>query len=108
MAEEYTPKNAPGPFVVLKDHCITCGAPEAEAPELMAHDEEANSCYFRRQPITGEETDRAIRAVQVSCCEAVVYRGVDPEILRRINGPYVPRPWYKRLFSKWVRRPSSR
>jgi hypothetical protein len=47
MPEEYTPKNAPGLFVVLKDQCIMCGAPEAEAPDLMAHDDEANSCYFR-------------------------------------------------------------
>jgi hypothetical protein len=90
-AEEYTPKNAPGPFVVLKDQCITCGVPESEAPELMAHDDEANSCYFRRQPTTPEETGSAIRAVQVSCCEAVVYRGSDPEILRRIKEPYSPR-----------------
>ena len=108
MAEEYTPKNAPGPFVVLKDRCITCGAPEAEAPDLMAHDEEANSCYFRRQPTTAEETARAIRAVQVSCCEAVVYRGGDPDVLRRINGPYVATPILKELLSKWRRRPTRR
>jgi len=106
MSEEYAPKNAPGPFAVLKDHCITCGAPEAEAPDLMAHDDEANSCYFRRQPMTSDETDRAIRAVQVSCCKAVVYRGTDPEIVRRIKAPYVPRPFLKTLFSKWRRRPT--
>lgn len=92
MAEKYTPKNVSGPFVVLKDHCIACGAPEAEAPDLMAHDDEANSCYFRRQPTTPEETDAAIRASQVSCCGAVVYRGTDPAILRRIEGPYIPPP----------------
>ena len=88
MTEEFTPKNARGPFVVVKDQCITCGAPEAEAPDLMSHDDEANSCYFHRQPATPEETERAIRAVQVSCCGAVVYRGQDPEILRRVAEPY--------------------
>jgi hypothetical protein len=108
MAEEYTPKNAPGPFVVLKEQCITCGAPEAEAPDLMAHDEEANSCYFRRQPATAAETASAIRAVQVSCCEAVVYRGEDADVLRRIKGPFVARPISKELLSKWRRRPTRR
>ena len=90
MADEYTPKNVAGPFGVLRDQCITCGAPEAEAPDLMAHDDEANSCYFRRQPATPDEVSRAIRAVQVSCCEAVVYRGSDKEILRRLRLPFVP------------------
>ena len=90
MAEEYTPKNAPGPFVVLKDQCITCGVPESEAPDLMAHDDEANSCYFRRQPTSPDEVARAIRAVQASCCEAVVYRGSDADILRRLKQPFRP------------------
>jgi hypothetical protein len=85
MTEEYTPKNAPGPFGVLKDECILCGAPGAEAPDLMAFDEEANSCYFRRQPTTPEEVARAVRAVDISCCAAVVYRGEDPEILRMLR-----------------------
>lgn len=64
---------------VLKNSCITCGAPEAEAPDLMAFDERETSCYFRRQPIISDETYRAIRAVRVSCCEAVRY-GVLPRL----------------------------
>jgi hypothetical protein len=54
---------------------------EAEAPDLMAHDEESGHCYFRRQPSTPEETERACRAVWVSCCGAVQYRGDDLKIL---------------------------
>jgi hypothetical protein len=64
--KEATPSNAPGDFYVAKDECITCGAPEAEAPDLMAFDESENSCYFRRQPSTPTELDQAVRAVWVS------------------------------------------
>ncbi len=80
-----TPRNAPGPFYVLKDSCISCGAPEGEAPELIGYDEEASSCYFKRQPATPVETYRAIRAVWASCCGALEYDGPDPAIHRRTS-----------------------
>ena len=80
-----TPLNAPGPFFTEKDFCISCGAPEAEAPDLMAFDDDGGSCYFRRQPQTPEEVDQACRAVEVSCCEAVQYDGNDSEILSRLR-----------------------
>ena len=76
-------KNALGPFVVNDGECIACCAPEAEAPDLMAFDEEGQSCYFKKQPETPEELDRALRAVCVSCCEAVRYAENDPEVLKR-------------------------
>src|SRR5215471_1998896 len=78
-------KNAPGPFLVHDGECITCRAPEAQAPDLMAHDEERGHCYFARQPSTPDETERACRAVWVSCCGAVQYEGSDPEILERVS-----------------------
>jgi hypothetical protein len=78
-------KNAPGPFLVRDGECITCRAPEAQASDLMAHDEESGHCYFARQPSTAEETERACRAVWVSCCGAVQYEGSDPKILERIS-----------------------
>jgi len=84
QVKEATPSNAPGDFYVAKDECITCGVPEAEAPDLMAFDEAANSCYFRRQPSTPAEVDQAVRAVWVSCCRAVRYRGSDPDIQKKI------------------------
>jgi hypothetical protein len=83
--KEATPSNSPGDFYVAKGECITCGAPEAEAPTLMSFDEEANSCYFKRQPATLEELNQAIRAVWVSCCRAVRYRGSDLYVQREIK-----------------------
>lgn len=69
---ERTPPNAPGPFFTERHCCISCHAPEPEAPDLMAFDEEEISCYFRRQPETPEEVERACQAVWASCCGAVV------------------------------------
>ncbi len=80
-----TSSNVPGPFYVSRDECMACGAPEHEAPELMAFDEERFSCYFRRQPETPEEVEHAIRAVWASCCRAVRYAGNDPKILKRLR-----------------------
>jgi hypothetical protein len=84
MPKEPTPLNVPGDFYVAKDECITCMAPEAEAPNLMEFDHAANSCYFGRQPLTADEVDGAIRAVWVSCCQAVRYRGRDPNVQRKL------------------------
>jgi hypothetical protein len=79
------PKNSPGPFYVEKGSCITCQAPYHEAPDLMAHDEDGGHCFFRRQPETPYEVERAIRACCISCVSAVRYSGDDTEILRRFR-----------------------
>ena len=82
---ERYPKNAPGPFFVENAACISCGAPEHQAPDLMTHDENEEiiyHCYFERQPITPEETRQAVTACLVSCCDAVQYGGNDPKVLR--------------------------
>jgi len=80
--------NAPGDFYVEDGMCIACEAPEHEAPDLMGHysdDSVCYHCYFKRQPETPEELDRAIRAVEVGCCGAVRYGDRDPGIIRRLN-----------------------
>lgn len=79
------PKDAPGPFYVEDGLCTGCEAPLLEAPDLMAYDEAGAGCYFRRQPETPEEVERAIRACRVSCVGAVRCSGDDPEILRRFR-----------------------
>jgi len=76
------PNNVPGDFYVQCDSCILCGAPEAEAPDLMEMTD--TGCYFKKQPETEEETARAINALTVSCISAVRYRGTNEEILKKI------------------------
>jgi hypothetical protein len=51
----------------------------------MAHDEPTSHCYFKRQPETADEIDRACQAVLVSCCGAVQYGGDDPAIEARLS-----------------------
>lgn len=80
--------NVPGDFYVVDDMCIACTAPEQEAPELMAHDSKAQAGYhgyFKKQPVTPEELQRAIMAVAVGCCGAVRYGGRDPNVLQRLT-----------------------
>lgn len=81
------PKNAPGPFYVEDDVCLACEAPHAEAPDLMAHDDGKGGyhCYFKKQPSTAEEVERAVWACSVSCIGAVRYAGDDPVILEQFR-----------------------
>ncbi len=83
-ADRPYPLNAPGPFFVADGQCIACGAPEAEAPDLIRFDDDSNHCFFARQPATAAEIDQALRAVLVACCDAVHYGGADPTALGRL------------------------
>jgi hypothetical protein len=88
---ESYPENTPGAFYVQKDLCITCRAPESVAPDLIGFYEDPSGtnckshCYFKKQPETAEELDRAIRAVQVSCCGAYRYAGDDPGVEKKLR-----------------------
>jgi hypothetical protein len=78
-------KHEQGDFYVVDGDCITCGAPEAAAPTLIAHQkEEYGHCYFKRQPETPEEIDQAINAVAVSCVSGLRYRGKDEKIIQKL------------------------
>ena len=79
------PKNAPGPFYVMRAQCISCDAPRHEAPGLITLDnDDPDGCYFHRQPETEDEVDSAIEAMRVSCIESYRYGGQDPTIRRRL------------------------
>jgi hypothetical protein len=43
------------------------------------------SCFFKEQPRTKEQIDKAIEILKVSCIDAIRYRGKDPEILKRLK-----------------------
>jgi hypothetical protein len=80
------PRNAPGPFYAIGKLCLSCGLPESEAPDLLADLEETNGdTYFVKQPSTPEEVERACRAIEVCCVEALRYAGNDAAILQRLT-----------------------
>lgn len=72
-------------FYVEYGFCTACGAPQAEAPDLIDHsDKDWNHCYFKKQPKTEEEIERAINAIAVSCISGLRYGGKDEKILKRL------------------------
>ncbi|NRF38326.1 ferredoxin [Pedobacter foliorum] len=78
-------ENSEGDFYVKNQVCTACGAPEAEAPDLIDHSKtEWGHCYFKRQPQTPEELERAICAMEVSCVSGIRYGGKDESILRQL------------------------
>jgi len=82
---ERFPENSKGDFYVENQVCITCRAPEAEAPDLIEHSKfEYGHCYFKKQPQTPDELDRAISAMQVSCIAGIRYSGKDEAVLKRL------------------------
>jgi hypothetical protein len=88
---EAYPENAQGPFYVEKDMCIICGAPESVAPDLIGFHEDPSGtdaeshCYFKKQPQTPEEIDRAVKAVRANCCGCYWYAGSDPEVKKKLR-----------------------
>ncbi|RYF19047.1 MAG: ferredoxin [Flavobacteriales bacterium] len=82
---ERFPENSEGDFYVENQVCIACGAPEGEAPDLIDHSKsEFGHCYFKKQPETPKELDRAISAMQVSCIAGIRYGGTDERILKKL------------------------
>lgn len=79
-------ENAEGDFYVENNVCTSCGAPEAEAPGLIAHSTtHFGHCYFKRQPQTPGEVAQAINAVAVSCVSGLRYAGNDKQVLKELH-----------------------
>jgi uncharacterized protein (TIGR02996 family) len=79
------PLNAAGPWYTCGD-CMACGAPEAEAADLLAALGPENSrTYFTRQPVTRAEVERACDAARICCVEDVRYGGTDPVVIQMLG-----------------------
>src|ERR1700740_892007 len=87
-------RNAPGPFYTTATNgradCLQCGAPEHEAPDLLAplgrrSDNPHDDTFFVRQPLTPDEVERACRACEVCCVLALRYGGKDRSIIHRLG-----------------------
>ena len=97
-----------GDFYINNGDCITCGAPQAEAPDLIEHGKDGH-CYFKRQPQTETELDQAINALMVSCINALRYGGMEEKILKRLYEDgmadlcdHTPEGKYSILIRDWV------
>jgi hypothetical protein len=66
--------------------CMACGAPEEQAPTLLAGLSDENlDTFFVRQPSTEAEVEQACRAAEVCCVNAIRYGGNDQGILSRLS-----------------------
>ena len=97
-----------GDFYIGNGECITCGAPQAEAPDIIEHGEDGH-CYFKKQPQTETELDQAISAMMVSCISALRYGGTEEKILKRLYEDgmadlcdNIPEGKYSILVRDWV------
>ncbi len=82
--------NVPGPFYVVAGECLTCCLPEEEAPDLIGFRDDGEGqydfgCFFKKQPETPEELNRAFRAMSVNCVATLRYSGTDPAILSSLR-----------------------
>ena len=67
--------------------CMACGAPEEQAPTLLAELSDENlDTFFVRQPSTEAQREQACRAAEVCCVNAIRYGGHDKAILARLSG----------------------
>lgn len=79
------PLGAAGDFYTL-GNCLACHLPEDEAPDLLAPLIDGNSTtYFVKQPQTGEEFDRACKAIVSCCVQDLRYGGQDRSVILRLG-----------------------
>jgi hypothetical protein len=87
------PKSAPGDFYVVKRECLACGVPHVVAPDLVGWTGEKNPhCFWKKQPETPAELERAIAVLEGQEVECHRYAGTDPAILDRVLSTYCDYP----------------
>lgn len=52
-----------GDFYIANEDCTACGAPQAEAPDIIEHAKVDGHCYFKKQPQTEDELDQVVKAM---------------------------------------------
>ena len=80
------PMSAPGDFYVEKGQCLACGVPHVVAPDLVGWTgEKIPHCYWKKQPKSPAELERAIAVLEAQELECHRYAGTDPSILERMS-----------------------
>ena len=83
-----------GDFYVRQTCCMSCGVPQAIAPELVGWRDQNRelNCYWIKQPETADELDRAIEILDTQDVGCHRYSGTDPTILKRCPPEYCDHP----------------
>jgi len=89
------PKSAPGDFYVESGYCLGCGVPHVVAPDLVSWtDEKVPHCFWKKQPETPEELERAVAVLEAQELGCHRYAGTDPAILNRVTPAYCDYPMH--------------
>lgn len=80
------PQSAPGDFYVEEGQCLARGVPHTLAPDLVGWtDEKLRHCFWKKQPETPAELERAIEVLEAQELGCHRYAGTDQAILKRIS-----------------------
>lgn len=83
---EREPMSAPGDFYVENHCCLSCGVPQAVAPDLIGwSDEGMTHCYWKKQPETPQEMRQAFAIFDGQELGCHRYAGADAEIQARVG-----------------------
>jgi hypothetical protein len=85
--ENSEPVSAQGDFYVEAGCCAACGVPEAVAPDLIGRTDDRYyfHCYWKKQPETADELQRAFAIFDGQELGCHRYRGHDQEIQLRVG-----------------------
>ena len=87
------PKSALGDFYGVKGECLACGVPHVVAPDLIGWTgEKIPHCFWKKQPKTKAELERAIAVLEAQELECHRYAGTEPAILNRVLSIYCDYP----------------
>ena len=78
------PSNVKGDFYVEDGCCLMCEVPLHEAPDLLSVLEDKSHCFVKRQPVSHEDFDKMIDAMDASEVECIRYKGTDRAVQIRI------------------------
>ena len=86
ISENVAAESGSGDFYVEETCCMSCGVPQAIAPDLVRWtNEDLQQCHWVKQPQTADELDRAIQIIHAQEIGCHRYSGSDPAILRRLS-----------------------
>ena len=77
----------------MMGECLACGVPHVVAPDLVGWTgEKIPHCFWKKQPETPAELERAIAVLEAQELECHRYAGTDPTILNRVSSSYCDYP----------------
>lgn len=86
ILHEREEQSVPGDFYVESKCCVSCGVPQAAAPDLVGWtNDQSTQCYWKKQPETPGEMEQAFAVFDGQELGCHRYAGHDPVIQARVG-----------------------